>query len=160
MNQPKLDKIEVKLLNALQKNCRRGLNDIASSIGSSASSLWRRLKNLEDSGIIERYSVMINHRKLGIKESAYVHVRLEKHSEQNIENFTKIVLENEHILECHYTTGEYDFVLKVIAVDMRQFHRFLRDTLMSQDYISHTHTTVILDCLKENSPVPISLANR
>ncbi len=127
MNEPKLDQIEIKLLHALQDNCRRGLNEIANSIGSSASSLWRRLKSLEENGVVERYSVMINHRKMGIKESAYVHVRLEKHSEDNIASFTKIVMENEHILECNYTTGEYDFVLKVIAVDMRQFHRFLRD---------------------------------
>ncbi|NRA88866.1 MAG: Lrp/AsnC family transcriptional regulator [Rhizobiales bacterium] len=159
MNEPKLDQIEIKLLQALQQNCRRGLNDIASAIGSSASSLWRRLKNLEERGVIERYSIVINHRKMGIRESAYVHVRLEKHNEENIEKFAKIVLESNHILECNYTTGEYDFVLKVISVDMRQFHKFLRDTLMSQDYISHTHTTVILDCLKENSPVSIDLLN-
>ena len=124
MNKPKIDETEIKLLHSLQDNCRRGLQDIADSVGSSASSLWRRLKNLEQTGIIERYSVLINHRKLGIKETVFLRVRLDKHQDEYIEKFTALVENNECILECYATSGDFDYLLKIIAVDIRQFHRF------------------------------------
>lgn len=157
MNNPKIDKTEIKLLHSLQDNCRRGLQDIADSVGSSASSLWRRLKNLEQTGIIERYSIFINHRKLGIKETVFVRVRLDKHQDEYIEKFTTLVKNSECILECYATSGEFDYLLKIIAVDIRQFHRFLKNTILKQDYISHTNTLITLDILKENTPISLNI---
>lgn len=159
MNEPKIDKTEIMLLNSLQLNCRRGLQDVADTIGSSASSLWRRLKNLEQTGIIERYSILINHRKLGIKETVFLRVRLDRHEEENIKKFTALVKKSEFILECYATTGDYDYLLKIIAVDIRQFHRFLEDTLLKQDYIRNTNTLIILDSLKENTPISVDILN-
>lgn len=150
----KIDQIDGKILELLQKNSRISNQEIANQVGSSVSSVWRRINALEESGVIQAYGLTVSPEKMGYQETILLQVSLQRHSDDYIEQFISLVESIPEILECYATTGEYDYVLKVLATDMRAFHRFVRNSLMRQPFISKTYSQVVMDKIKFQKAIP------
>jgi len=153
-DQVTLDAIDSKILQLLQQNSRISNQEIANQVGSSVSSVWRRINALEETGIITGYGLTVSPEKLGYGETILLQVSLQRHSDDSVEEFAELVNSIPEILECFATTGEYDYVLKVLAPDMRSFHRFLRNNLMDKPYISKTFSQVVMDKVKFQKAIP------
>jgi DNA-binding Lrp family transcriptional regulator len=153
-NSFKIDQIDGKILELLQKNSRISNQEIANQVGSSVSSVWRRINALEEAGVIQGYGLTVSPEKMGYQETILLQVSLQRHSDDYIEQFIHLVESIPEILECYATTGEYDYVLKVLATDMRAFHRFVRNSLMRQPFISKTYSQVVMDKIKFQKAIP------
>ncbi|TDQ64364.1 DNA-binding Lrp family transcriptional regulator [Maritalea mobilis] len=153
-NSLKIDQIDGKILELLQKNSRISNQEIANQVGSSVSSVWRRINALEEAGVIQGYGLTVSPEKMGYQETILLQISLQRHSDDYIEQFIQLVESIPEILECYATTGEYDYVLKVLATDMRAFHRFVRNSLMRQPFISKTYSQVVMDKIKFQKAIP------
>jgi DNA-binding Lrp family transcriptional regulator len=153
-NSLKIDQVDGKILELLQKNSRISNQEIANQVGSSVSSVWRRINALEEAGVIQGYGLTVSPEKMGYQETILLQISLQRHSDDYIEQFIHLVESIPEILECYATTGEYDYVLKVLATDMRAFHRFVRNSLMRQPFISKTYSQVVMDKIKFQKAIP------
>ncbi len=149
--------LDRKILSALQADGRASNQDIADATGSSASSVWRRIRSMEQAGVISGLHLSLSAETLGLSETVLVHVSLNSHSEKNTEAFTRLIANTPEVMECYAVTGDHDYQLKVLAPDMRAFYRFLEDTFMSKDYIAKTSSTVVMNIIKETPSVPADI---
>ena len=149
--------LDRKILATLQSDGRSSNQEIADTIGSSASSVWRRIKAMEQAGVINGLHLSLCAEKLGLSETVLVHVSLKTHSEKATAAFTRLIANTPQVMECYAVTGDHDYQLKVLAPDMRAFYRFLEDELMSKEYIAKTSSTVVMSKIKEVGSVPASI---
>ncbi len=149
--------LDRKILATLQIDSRSSNQDIADRIGSSASSVWRRIRAMEHAGVISGFHLSLSAENLGLSETVLVHVSLNTHSEKTTKAFTKLIASTPEVMECYAVSGDHDYQLKVLAPDMRAFYRFLEETLMSKEYIAKTSSTVVMNIIKETSSVPASI---
>ena len=136
--------LDTKILQLLQADCRLSNQEIATQTGSSASSVWRRIRTMEQAGLIDGFHLSVTAEALGYAETVLVYVSLNTHSEKSTDAFTKLIEQTPQVMECYAVTGDHDYLLKVLAPDMRAFYRFLEDTLMSKEYVARTQTNVVM----------------
>jgi Lrp/AsnC family transcriptional regulator, leucine-responsive regulatory protein len=148
-----LTELDKKILDALQDDARLSSQEIAERVASSASSVWRRVRAMEDAGVIAGYRVFVEPEKLGLNETILVDVSLVRHSAEATAKFIEFVQSSPEILECYVGTGEHDFILKVVARDMRWFFDFLESRMMTLGVIGKTSSTVIMRKIKETSKI-------
>ncbi len=147
--------LDSRILDAMQADSRLSNQEIATKIGSSPSSVWRRVRVMEQAGVINGFHLSVSAEMLGWSETVLVHVSLNTHSEQTTRAFTELIAESPEVLECYAVTGDHDYLLKVLATDMRAYYRFLEGRLMSREFISRTSSTVVMSKIKETSEVPV-----
>jgi DNA-binding Lrp family transcriptional regulator len=149
-----LTALDRQILRELQRDCRLSNQELAERIGSSASSVWRRVRQLQEAGVIEGFHLSIAADRLGLTETILLHISLHTHSDSAIDAFTRLINDSPEVLECYAVTGEYDYQLKVLATDMRAYYRFLEDRLMSKDFIARTSSTVVMKKIKDTETIP------
>jgi len=140
-----MDEIDVGILNCLKKNARMNASAISAKINLSVSAVIERIKKLESSGIISSYTVILDNEKIGRGTSAFLSVSLE-HPKFN-EEFIKRVKLNSDIIECHYITGDFDFMLKVVTDSTKTLTAVL-DDIKRIPGVSLTRTLLVLDSHK------------
>jgi DNA-binding Lrp family transcriptional regulator len=148
-----LDTRDIKILASLQRDSRLSNAELAEAAGMSASALWRRVKALEDAGIIERYGAVVSPKAMGLGFQAIVHVHLTRHDPERIVEFIRAVEGNAMVQECYATTGQADYHLRVLAPDLDAYNRFLEDFLFRQRAVASAQTNVVLRAIKHNEPV-------
>ena len=124
-----MDYIEYKLLNSLQKNARLTNLELAKQVGLSASPCLRRVKSLEESGIITGYSAIINQNKVHLSVNVFVQVSLERQSEERLQIFEEKIMEYREVMEAYLITGEADYLLRIVVKDLQAYEKFLKDNL-------------------------------
>lgn len=149
--------LDRKILEILQQDSRLSNQEIADRIGSSPSSVWRRVRAMEEAAVISGFHLVLSPELLGLAETVLVHVSLNSHSEKNTREFTRLVRNTPEVLDCYAVTGDHDYQLKVLATDMRAFYRFLEETLMSKPYVAKTSSTVVMNTIKETASAPASI---
>lgn len=142
------------LLRELQKDSRLTMQQLAERVGMSSSACWRRVRNLEESGVIDRYAVIVNPRKAGFTLSSMTVVSLAQHERKNVENFVREVLRHPEVLECFATSGEADYHLRVVAEDMDAYNRFLDDFIFRLPGVSQVRSNIILKEIKADTALP------
>jgi Lrp/AsnC family transcriptional regulator, leucine-responsive regulatory protein len=120
----KLDSIDRRILEALQRDSRIQITDLARQVGLSPSPCSRRIKLLEERGIIERYVALLDPAAIGLKMTIFVRVTLETKDHETVENFATEIRQVREVLECHLMAGSYDFLLRVAAADLEDYQRF------------------------------------
>ncbi len=140
-----MDLIDYKLLACLKENSRENATNIGAKINLSTSAVIERIKKLENSGVIEGYTTIINQSVLGREIMAFIYVSLE-HPKYN-EEFIHLVNENTSIAECHYIAGDFDFILKVITQKGNTLEEVL-NYIKSINGVSLTRTSVVLSTNK------------
>ena len=153
-----ITRLDKQILDELQRDCRLSNQELADRIGSSASSIWRRVKTLQQAGVICGFNLSVDAERLGLAETLLLHISLHTHSDKSTDAFTQLVNELPEVLECYAVTGEYDYQLKVLATDMRAYYRFLEEKLMSSDLIARTSSTVVMKKIKDTTTIPTGFA--
>ncbi len=116
-----------RILAELQRDSRLTMQELSELVGMSSSACWRRVKSLEEDGVIDRYAVIANTRKAGFGLSSMVHVSLARHEQKHVENFIREVLRHPEVLECFATSGEADFHLRVFFEDIDEYNAYHHD---------------------------------
>ena len=149
-----LDTIDVRILEVLQENARVSISELSKQVNLSLSAVSERLKKLENSNIIEQYTTVLNPAAMEKELSAIMMISMEDPSD-TVE-FRRLVQELDEILECHYITGTYDYVLKITTKNMATLEA-LMNKIKSIKSIKHTETNVIFSTIKnKHSVVPIA----
>jgi len=150
-----LDKYDLQILDALQHTGRSTSVELAELVHLSASQCQRRMKKLEDSGLIKQYVALLDAHSLGLEIEAIVSVTLSSQGGNPAEQFRQVIAQHPEILECHAVTGEEDYVLKVITHNLKEFSDFLMEHLMSLPIVASVRSNVLLQELKSTTALPL-----
>ena len=154
-----LDKLDRQILRSLQSDGRATYDQLADQVGLSPSAVLRRVKRLEESGVIDRYVALVKPEKVGLDLTAYLSVRLEKHTESHKRNpmdlFRASVQAWPEVVECAALTGEMDYFLRVVVEDMAHYSRFVMNTLLKHPSVQDCKTSFVLDRVKATTAVPV-----
>ena len=154
-----LDKLDKAILRALQDNGRETYDVVGEQVGLSPSAVLRRVKRMEENGIIDRYVALVRPESVGLGLTAYINVRLEKHTEHHKRNpmdvFRASVQSWPEVVECVALTGEMDFLLRVVVEDMAHYSRFIMETLLKHPSVQDCKTSFVLDRVKTTTAVPV-----
>jgi Lrp/AsnC family leucine-responsive transcriptional regulator len=154
-----LDAIDRRILRALQTDGRMIYDALAAQVSLSPSATLRRVKRLEESGVIAGYVALVSPERVGLGLTAYLNVRLEKHSEVHkrtpMDLFRAAVQTWPEVVECAALTGEMDFLLRVVVQDMAHYSRFIMDTLLKHPSVEDCKTSFVLDRVKNTTAVPV-----
>lgn len=151
----KLDKRDNRILSSLQSDSRISNADLAQDLGMSPSALWRRVRALEEAGVIERYGAIVDTEKMGLHFEAIVHVHLTRHDPDKIVQFIRSVETSPEVQDCYATTGQADYHLRVLTRDLEAYNRFLENFLFRLPAVASAQTNVVLRSIKRNRPVPV-----
>ena len=154
-----LYKLDKAILRSLQQNGRETYDVIGAQVGLSSSAVLRRVKRLEEAGVIDRYVALIKPEAVGLGLTAYLNVRLEKHTETHKRNpmdiFRASVQTWPEVVECASLTGEMDYLLRVVVQDMAHYSRFIMDTLLKHPSVQDCKTSFVLDRVKATTALPV-----
>ena len=157
--QNELDAIDRRILRALQGDGRLTYDVLAAQVSLSPSATLRRVKRLEEAGIIKGYVALVAPERVGLGLTAYLNVRLEKHSEVHKRNpmdlFRASVQSWPEVVECAALTGEMDYLLRVVVQDMAHYSRFIMDTLLKHPSVEDCKTSFVLDRVKNTTAIPV-----
>ncbi|SDC57239.1 Lrp/AsnC family transcriptional regulator [Paraburkholderia lycopersici] len=151
----KLDSIDRGILDQLQRDGRISNSKLAVLFSLSETSCWRRLKRLEDAGLIDGYYTALNRRKLGLGVMAYVQIVCTQHSEEVTAEFERIIQASPNILACDNTTGEADYLLHVVAADLDDYSRFVEKVLRKLPGVFGIRSSISLRQVKSTRRLPI-----
>ena len=121
-----LDRTDKALLNALQGNARLTVAELAERVSLTTSPCWRRVRNLEESGVISGYQAILSPKALGYGVTAFVSIMMESHTQEIARAFEQRLLDIPEIVACHNVSGRYDFLLEVVAKDLESFGEIAR----------------------------------
>jgi Lrp/AsnC family leucine-responsive transcriptional regulator len=152
-----LDQIDRRILAVLQENARISNVDLAGSVGVSASPCWRRVRELEESGVIARYVTLVKPAALGLQVSVFVQVTLEKQVEAALERFESAVLARPEVMECYLMTGDADYHLRIVVADLQAYERFLMDHLTKVPGIANIRSSFALKQIKYTTALPLGI---
>jgi Lrp/AsnC family leucine-responsive transcriptional regulator len=154
-----LDKLDRLILQALQADGRATYEQIAESVGLSPSAVLRRVKRLEETRVIDRYVALVRPEALGLALTAYLNVRLEKHTETHKRNpmdlFRASVVTWPEVVECAALTGDMDYLLRVVVRDIAHYRSFILDTLLKHPSVQDCKTSFVLDRVKATTALPV-----
>jgi Lrp/AsnC family leucine-responsive transcriptional regulator len=157
MNLPEraLDQIDRRILGELQQNARLSNTELAERAGISASPCWRRVRQLEEAGVIERYVTLLNPGRLGLAVSVFVQVSLATQIESALEVFESAVLARPEVMECYLMTGDADYLLRVVVADLGAYERFLMDHLTRIAGVANIRSSFALRSVKYRTDLPL-----
>lgn len=150
-----MDKIDVKILKALQEDGRASAQQLSDQVGLSTAPVWRRVKALEVAGVIQGYYAHVDRRKVGLQGCMFTQISLERHSADIVENFERSVRDAPEILECYAVTGDSDFLLKILVSSPEDYDRFLHRFLFNLPGVRQTRTIVALREIKHELKLPL-----
>lgn len=149
-----MDRIDRHLLELLQKDGRLTTAELAEEVGLSASPCARRIKRLEEKGIIDGYRVSLSREKVGVAMSVFVEVSLNNHQEVSIDKFEGAIVEMEEVISCHVVSGAYDYLLEVVSPNLTAYEAFTRK-LQRLSNVKDIHTHLAIRQVKGNAPLPV-----
>ncbi len=151
-----MDKIDQRILLALQTNARASLQEIGEQVGLSNSPCWARIKRMEEAGIIEGYTVRLNAEQLGLHDTVLIQVTLDSHSDNTLEKFGETLAQIPEVVEAYLVSGDYDYLLKVVVSGTKDYERLLRDKLYKIKGIRHSRSSFVLRTLK-HADLPLAV---
>jgi len=157
MTSPIEDLLRRKILAALQQDARLTNQELAEKVGSSASPVWRRVKEMESEGIIKRYAAILDAERVGVGECVFAQINIERHKPDMYEKFQQVVKRLPEVLECHALTGDADFLLKIRVPSVKAYDQLLNDHIFRIPGVSHVKSSFTLREIKSETALPIDL---
>ncbi|WP_298493600.1 Lrp/AsnC family transcriptional regulator [uncultured Maritimibacter sp.] len=148
-----LDERDRNLVRALQRDSRISNADLAEIAGMSVSACWRRVKALEDAGVIRRYAAVVDPERIGLGFQALTHVEMVRHDPEEVSSFIRAVEARSEVQECWATTGQADYTMRVVVADIAAYNRFLEEFLFRQPAVRAAQTNVVLRDVKRAANV-------
>ena len=143
------DRTDLTLLRILRKDSRTTLQDIAAQVGLSPTTCWTRIKRLEGSGVIRRYTIDIDESRLGYRDTVLVQVTLESHTDETLSAFGRALAAIPEVQEAYLVSGDYDYMIRIAVRSTRDYERLLREQLYKIPGIRHSKSSFVLRVLKE-----------
>ncbi|MCZ6882935.1 MAG: Lrp/AsnC family transcriptional regulator [Gammaproteobacteria bacterium] len=151
-----LDRIDKHILRLMQSNGRISNLELADQVGLSPTPCSRRVKRLEDSGIINRHVTLLNPEALGLSLTAIIGISMDRHTPDRFESFEKAIAHMPEIIECNIVTGQAaDFLVKVVVKDMRHYEKFLLGHLTRLKGVTGVHSSFVLRQLISKTELPV-----
>ena len=151
-----LDRYDRLILEALQQNGRISNQELADSISLSPSPCLRRVRQLEESGLIDGYVALLNARKLGLTLMAFIQISMDKHTPERFEHFQEEIRKCPQVLECCLVTGmDADYQLKVVVPDMDHYQKLLLGTLTRIEGVSSVRSSFVLQQILSSTQLPL-----
>ncbi|TYC48673.1 Lrp/AsnC family transcriptional regulator [Rhodobacterales bacterium] len=150
-----LDRLDRKILNVLQSDGRIANADLAEKVGLSASACLRRMRALEESGIIETYVALLDQRKLGRLMDIFVEISLISQTSESLANFEHAVARSDEIMECFLMAGDADYILRLTARDPVDFERIHRDHLAQLPGVSRMKSSFAIRPIVRKTAIPL-----
>ncbi len=152
-----LDAYERRILIALQANARLTNEELAKQVGLSPSACWRRVKALEEAGVILRYVAIIDPAKVGLGECVFAHITLARHSAKSAQEFAQSIRVRPEVMECFFTTGDADILLRVATPSVSAYDRFLEEFIFFAPGISQVRSNFALRQIKFETALPLQV---
>lgn len=150
----KIDKIDRKILRALQRDSRLSQRDIAEEVGLSQNACWRRMKALSESGLIKGHTIRLDPSDLGLNLTVFVMIRTRHHSREWLEQFRKEVSSIPNVIDFYRIAGDYDYMLKVIAEDMNAFDQIYQKMIDKVDLETVT-SYMTMEAIADSRDLPL-----
>ncbi|HEY1092415.1 MAG TPA: Lrp/AsnC family transcriptional regulator [Burkholderiaceae bacterium] len=144
----KLDKFDISILEALQRDARMSLQELAGQVGLTSSPCWTRIKRMEAAGVIEGYSVRVNAAKVGLADTVIVQATLDSHTDDALLRFGEALAAIPEVLDAYLVSGDYDYFIRIAVGDTRDYERLLREKLYKIPGIRHSKSSFVLRQLK------------
>ena len=151
----KLDRVDYKILRALQANGRLAITELAEKVGLTATPCAERVRRLEESGVILGYHARLNPKLLDAQLLVFIELRLERKSGQVFDDFRHTIATIPEVLECHLIAGDFDYLLKARLPDMSHYRRLLGDILLRLPGAAESRSYIVMEEAKETLALPL-----
>lgn len=151
-----LDKIDIKLLQCLQNNSRLTSKELAQEVDLSPTPVYERVKRLEREGYIRRYVAVLDPEKLNLGFIVYVNVKLSRQDHQSAKDFIDAIKDLPEVTECYSVTGQFDYLMKLHAPNMRYYRNLVLDVLGCIDAVASVESTFVLGEVKRTTNLPLN----
>ncbi|MEQ1896877.1 MAG: Lrp/AsnC family transcriptional regulator [Vicinamibacterales bacterium] len=158
MQPMKLDEIDVKILHHLQREARISNVELANRVGLSPAPCLRRVRALEEAGVIRKYVALLDPRALNLNVTVLVQVSLDRQVAERFQMFEHAIRDRPEVLECDVTTGPSDFLLRVVVKDVAAYEQFQREFLSRIESVSSTNSSFALKQVKYYTELPLTEA--
>lgn len=155
----RLDAVGAKILDLIQNDASLSVAEIAERVGLSSSPCWRRIKKLEDDGVIQRRVTILDREKLGLNFEVYCTVKLSLPSKDNLDTFEQAVKRWPEVVQCATVTGASDYELRIVTRDMHAFDEFLRENVLSLGLVSNIESRIVIRAVKTSTAIPLGLVS-
>jgi len=155
MEKSLLDIASRRILRELQADARQTTQQLAAKVGLSPSPCWRRIRELEEAGVVRRYTVVLDREALGLSILVLAHVTLARHTEGAVEAFEEAMAQAPEVVECFSTTGAADYVIKVAVRDMKQYESFLHARVFRLPGVANIQSHIVLREVKSAAALPV-----
>ena len=152
-----LDPVDSRILDLIQQDAGLSVAEIAERVGLSSSPCWRRIKRLEDDGILQRRVAILDREKLGLSFEVYCTVKLSLPTKENLDRFERAVSGWPEVVQCATVTGAADYELRIVTRDMHTFDHFLRERILSLGLVSNIESRIVIRSVKNTTAVPLGL---
>jgi DNA-binding Lrp family transcriptional regulator len=155
-----LDRHDVLLLQELQRDARQTVQQLADAVGLSSTPCWRRIKEMEAAGVIRGYTALVDREKVDLQLCVLAEINLGRHQEGEVQRFEAAVAQSPQIVACWSTTGQADYVIKVLVPDIKAYERFLHETAFRLPGVTHVRSSVVMKEVKSETRLPIEVPAR
>jgi Lrp/AsnC family transcriptional regulator len=155
-SRPVLDRVDRRILDLLQREGALPVAEVATRTGLSTTTCWRRIQQLEQSGVIRGRVALLDRTALGLDVTIFAHVKLSTQGRDAIAAFAEAIRERPEVLDCYTTMGEWDFMLRVVTRDIKAFEAFYLDHLSKLPNVQSINSSVAVTVIKETTVLPIA----
>jgi Lrp/AsnC family transcriptional regulator len=150
-----LDSIDRKILDLLQKEPGINASTIGERISLSQSACWRRIQRLREEGVFKDHPVILDREKIGLTTMVFAHVKLTSHGRSNLSAFAEAVRSYPEVMECYVLLGNVDFLLRIVAEDIKAYEQFFFEELSQLPGIQEVTSSIVLSDIKHSTALPI-----
>ena len=150
-----LDRLDLQILDALQRNASLSMVELGAQVGLSSTPCWKRVKRLEDEGVIERRVAIVNRYKVDLPVTVFVSIRAGQHDEKWLARFAAVVSALPEVQEFHRMSGDVDYLLKVVASSIDGYDRFYKKLISSTEGLSNITSSFSMEQLKYTTALPL-----
>lgn len=157
ITRPALDRLDLRLLDILQREAALPVAEVAARVHQSTTTCWRRIQQLEQSGVIKARVALLERSALGLDVTIFAHVKLATTGRDAIAQFEAAIRDRNEVLECYTLTGEWDFLLKIVTRNIKAFEAFYLDHLSRIPCVQAVNSSVAVTVIKESTALPLAL---
>ena len=153
------DAVDAKILALIQEDAGLSVAEVAERVGLSSSPCWRRIKRMEEAGVITGRATLLDREKLGLNFEVYATLKLSLPTKENLDAFEAAIRTFPEVVQCATVTGEADYVMRIITRDMHAFDEFLREKVLSLGVVANVQSRIVMRSVKNSTAIPLGLVN-
>ncbi|MGI9437457.1 MAG: Lrp/AsnC family transcriptional regulator [Geminicoccaceae bacterium] len=151
----KIDRIDLRILDQLQQDCSLSMAELAERVGLSTSPCWRRVRRMQENGLIVSQAATLDRHKLGLGFVVYASVKLSTTTRETLSQFETTIKAWPEVVMCECMTGAADYLIKVVTTDVRGYDDFLRDRLLSTGLVADVQSRIVVHTVKDTTRLPL-----